>query len=114
LKDVLFVPLECVHSDSITYVYKKTANGVVKQEVIIDVANDENVVIKYGLKEGEELFLTIPDNPDKLVIVELPKKEKAAHEKEIADAKQEEKEAAIRRQKKMEVRMKEFDGKVVN
>jgi multidrug efflux pump subunit AcrA (membrane-fusion protein) len=114
LKDVLFVPLECVHSDSITYVYKKTANGVVKQEVIIDVANDENVVIKYGLKEGEELFLTIPDNTDKLVIVELPKKEKAAHEKEIADAKQEEKEAAIRRQKKMEVRMKEFDGKVVN
>jgi multidrug efflux pump subunit AcrA (membrane-fusion protein) len=114
LEDVLFIPLECVHSDSMTYVYKKTANGVVKQEVIIDVANDENVVIKYGLKEGEELFLTIPDNPEKLAIIELPKKEKAAHEKEVADAKREEKEAAVRRQKEMEVRMKEFEGKVVN
>jgi multidrug efflux pump subunit AcrA (membrane-fusion protein) len=111
LEDVLYIPLECVHSDSMTYVYKKTANGIVKQEVIIDVANDENVVIKYGLKEGEELYLTIPDNPEKLAIVELPKKEKETHEKEVAEAKQKEKEAAIRRQKEMDERLKEFDGK---
>lgn len=111
LEDVLYIPLECVHSDSMTYVYKKTANGIVKQEVIIDVANDENVVIKYGLKEGEELYLTIPDNPEKLAIVELPKKEKEAHEKEVAAAKRKEEEAAIRREKEMEERLKNFDAK---
>lgn len=111
LEDVLFVPLECVHSDSMTYVYKKTAKGVIKQEIIIDVANDENVVIKYGLKSGEELLLTIPDNPEKITIVELPKAEKEAHEKEVAEAKKKEKEAATRRQKEMEKRLKEFDSK---
>ena len=111
LEDVLYIPLECVHSDSMTYVYKKTANGIVKQEVIIDVANDENVVIKYGLKEGEELYLTIPDNPEKLAIVKLPKKEKEAHEKEVAAVKRKEEEAAIRREKEMEERLKNFDTK---
>lgn len=110
LESVLFIPLECVHSDSLTYVYKKTAEGIVKQEVITDISNDENIVIKYGLKKGEELYLTIPDDSEKMKIVALPKKEKEAHEKEVAKAKQEEAEAVLRRTKEMEERLKEFDG----
>jgi multidrug efflux pump subunit AcrA (membrane-fusion protein) len=46
LENVIHVPLECVHSDSMTYVYKKTPNGIVKQEIITDIANDENIVSK--------------------------------------------------------------------
>ncbi len=94
LTDVVYVPLECVHSDSMTYVFKKTEKGIVKQEIITDVANDENVVIKYGLKKGEALYLTIPDDADKLPIVKLSKKDKVQHEKEVAIVK--EKEAAER------------------
>lgn len=109
LKDVVHVPLECVHSDSMTYVYKKTPNGIVKQEIITDVANDENIVIKYGLKKDEEVYLTIPDNADKITIVALPKKEKEAHEKELAAAKKQEEEAAKRREKEMEERLKKFE-----
>lgn len=111
LEDVLFIPLECVHSDSMTYVYKKTAEGIVKQEVIIDVANDENVVIKYGLKKADELYLTIPEGAEKLKIVMLRKKDKAAHEKEVAEEKRKETVAAERRKKEMEERLKEFDAK---
>lgn len=111
LEDVLFIPLECVHSDSMTYVYKKTAEGIVKQEVIIDVANDENVVIKYGLKKADELYLTIPEGAEKLKIVMLRKKDKAAHEKEVAEEKRKETAAAERRKKEMEERLKEFDAK---
>lgn len=109
LTDVVHVPLECVHSDSMTYVYKKTPNGIVKQEIITDVANDENIVIKYGLKKDEEVYLTIPDNADKVTIVELPKKDKEAHEKEVAAAKKKEEEAAKRREAEMEERLKQFE-----
>ncbi|MFK7948832.1 MAG: efflux RND transporter periplasmic adaptor subunit [Saprospiraceae bacterium] len=109
LEDVVHVPLECVHSDSMTYVYKKTPDGIVKQEIITDIANDENIVIRYGLKKGEELYLTIPDNADKIKIVELPKKDKEAHEKEVAAAKKKEEEAAKRREAEMEERLKKFD-----
>ncbi len=111
LEDVFFVALECVHSDSLTYVYKKTPNGIVKQEVITDVSNDEDVVIKYGLKKGEELYLTIPDNPAELPIVNLAEKDKKAHEKELAEAERKIAEAAKRREKEMEERMKAFENK---
>jgi len=109
LENVIHVPLECVHSDSMTYVYKKTPNGIVKQEIITDIANDENIVIQYGLKKGEEVYLTIPDNADKIKIVELPKKDKEAHEKEVAEAKRKEAEAAKRREAEMEKRLKQFE-----
>ena len=109
LEKVVHVPLECVHSDSMTFVYKKTQNGIVKQEIITDVANDEDIVIKYGLKKGEEVYLTIPDNAESIIIVELPKKEKEAHEKEVAEAKKQEEEAAKRREKEMEERLKQFE-----
>lgn len=109
LKNVVHVPLECVHSDSMIYVYKKTPDGIVKQEVITDVANDEDIVIRYGLKKDEELYLTIPDNADKVKIVELPKKAKEAHEKEVAEAKKKEEEAAKRRETEMEERLKKFE-----
>jgi multidrug efflux pump subunit AcrA (membrane-fusion protein) len=111
LEDVFFVALECVHSDSLTYVYKKTPNGIVKQEVITDVSNDEDVVIKYGLKKGEELYLTIPDNAAELPIVNLAEKDKKAHEKELAEAERKIAEAAKRREKEMEERMKAFENK---
>lgn len=109
LENVIHVPLECVHSDSMTYVYKKTPNGIVKQEIITDIANDENIVIQYGLKKGEEVYLTIPDNADKIKIVELPKKDKEAHEKEVAEAKRKKAEAAKRREAEMEKRLKQFE-----
>ena len=109
LEDVVHVPLECVHSDSISFVYKKTPNGIVKQEVITDVANDEDIVIKYGLKKGEEVYLTIPENADELPIVALPKKDKEAHEKEVVEAEKKAKEAAERRATEMEKRMQNFE-----
>ncbi|MFT6936324.1 MAG: multidrug efflux pump subunit AcrA (membrane-fusion protein) [Saprospiraceae bacterium] len=111
LEDVLFVPLECVHSDSMTYVFKKTPTGIVKQEVIISIANDENVVVRYGLKAKEELFLTIPENGENITIVELPKIEKEAHEKEVAEANRKKEEDTKRRQEKMSERLKDFDKK---
>ncbi|MBA7518326.1 hypothetical protein ES705_10396 [subsurface metagenome] len=62
-EDVLFLPLEAIHvDDSIPFVYKK--NGT-KQVVILGESNENEIIVEQGLKEGDRLLLTIPENPEK-------------------------------------------------
>jgi multidrug efflux pump subunit AcrA (membrane-fusion protein) len=74
LKDVLFAPLECLHSqgDSITYVFKKNGSSIVKQQVKIGQTNDNEAVILEGVKEGEDLYLSVPKNAESKQLVLLP------------------------------------------
>lgn len=66
LEDVLFVPVESLHSqgDSISYVYKKAGLGMVKQEVFLGQSNSDEVVILKGLDEGDVIYLSDPDGMD--------------------------------------------------
>jgi multidrug efflux pump subunit AcrA (membrane-fusion protein) len=66
-QDVLFIPLEGLHSDSISFVYMKQGNKAIKQEVITGQTNDDEVIIEHGLEEGQEIFLTVPENTDNVV-----------------------------------------------
>jgi multidrug resistance efflux pump len=60
--DVLFVPLETVHSnDSLTFVYRK--NGT-RQLVLLGDANDNDVIIEKGLSAGEKLYLSVPEDAE--------------------------------------------------
>lgn len=62
LQDTLFVPLETVFSnDSLQFVYRLKGRKPVKQIVALGDANENFVLIKAGLKEGDELFLSTPD-----------------------------------------------------
>lgn len=70
--DVLYIPLEALQSDSLTYVYKSKDGRTVKQEVITGEINDNEVIIAHGLEEGEEVFLSTPSGADKLEIIYLP------------------------------------------
>lgn len=62
LEEVLYLPLECFHneSDSVTFVYKKEGIGVVKQEVILGKTNENQGVVEAGLKEGDDVYLSVP------------------------------------------------------
>jgi HlyD family secretion protein len=66
LKDVLFVPVEALHSqgDSVTFVIKKEGLGLVKQEVKIGQSNSDEAVIVKGLKESDVVFLSDPEGLD--------------------------------------------------
>lgn len=63
LEDVLFLPVESLHSqgDSLTYVYKKEGLGIVKQEVFLGKSNSDEVVILVGLDEHDVVYLSDPD-----------------------------------------------------
>jgi len=74
LDSVLYIPLECLHSqsDTITYVYKSEGLNIVKQEVIVDVANANDVVIKGGLTLSDKVFLSNPSGQENKAIRLLP------------------------------------------
>lgn len=63
LEDVLFVPVESLHSqgDSLAYVYKKDGLGTIKQEVFLGKSNSDEVVILKGLEENDLVFLSDPE-----------------------------------------------------
>lgn len=62
IDNVLFIPLECLHSksDTVTFVYKKNGMKIVKQEVMVGDANANDVVILAGLAETDRVHLSVP------------------------------------------------------
>ena len=83
LDSVLFVPLEAVHAnDSLTYVYTRDGR---KQVVVLGESNENHIVVDMGVKRGERLYLSMPENPesfkyDGLELVEEIKRRKAEEE----------------------------------
>ncbi len=61
-ENVLYVPLEAVHSnDSLTYVYRRNN---VKRLVLLGEENENEVIIEKGLKEGNRVYLSKPANSE--------------------------------------------------
>jgi len=57
IDSALFMPIECVHNnDSLSFVYKDHR----RQQVITGKSNDEDIIIRKGLKEGDEVYLYPP------------------------------------------------------
>jgi multidrug efflux pump subunit AcrA (membrane-fusion protein) len=85
----LQIPLEAIQVDSVSFVFKKSKTGFVRQEVITGPSNDLSICIAAGLEAGEQVSLnTIPD-PDKLEFIYLD-----AAKKSLAKTKLEEELAA--------------------
>ena len=85
LDSVLFIPLEAVHAnDSLTFVYTRDGR---KQVVVLSESNENHIVVDMGLKKGERLYLSNPDNPENfeyagLDLMKEIQRRKAEEEKE--------------------------------
>ena len=57
--DELYIPLEALFNqdDSITYVYKKSGLTAVKQEIEVGASNRNEVIVKLGLDEDDQVYL---------------------------------------------------------
>ncbi len=61
IKDVLYIPVECVFEDmGNTYVYVKSKAGYRRLDIKTDKENDDFVVVTEGLNEGDEIALADP------------------------------------------------------
>jgi hypothetical protein len=66
-KDVVFIPIEALFgNDTMTYVYK--SNGI-QQVVVAGEMNENYRIIEQGLQEGDELYLSAPENVAKFKLV---------------------------------------------
>ena len=73
VKDVVFLPLECLHSqgDSLTYVFKRDGLTTVKQEVLVGQTNANEAVIQHGIEPGDNVHLSMPVKPEEKALVRL-------------------------------------------
>lgn len=58
---VLSIPLEAIHTDSLNFVYKKSDGKIVQQEVVPGQANYDAIIIEHGLAPNDEILLSSPD-----------------------------------------------------
>jgi len=73
IDSALFVPIECVHNnDSISFVYMDHR----KQQVKTGKSNDEDIVIRAGLKKGDKVYLYQPKGAGFWKLRLLPKENK--------------------------------------
>ncbi len=61
--DVVYVPIECVHTgiDSIPFVYTKNKT---RQIVVLGEANDKSIIVEQGLTPGTTVYLFTPQNAE--------------------------------------------------
>jgi multidrug efflux pump subunit AcrA (membrane-fusion protein) len=74
IEDVLFMPVEAVHSqgDSLTYVYKKEGLATIKQQVKIGQSNSDEVIVLEGLKPSDIVYLSDPEDMEDKKLQLLP------------------------------------------
>jgi multidrug efflux pump subunit AcrA (membrane-fusion protein) len=95
LDSVLYLPLDCVQSnDTMSYVYISGA----RKQIILGQSNENEVVIKEGLEEGEMVYLVPPSDAEDSRLVKLDpeiiERIKAEEEESRQKAKEREKQAA--------------------
>jgi len=88
INNVMFVPIEAVVSnDSTTYVFRKDGSRIIKQQVIAGESNDNEIIIRTGVNENDEILLMPPENADKIKLTELPPMELKKSEVNTANKK---------------------------
>jgi multidrug efflux pump subunit AcrA (membrane-fusion protein) len=85
-ENVVYVPLDCVHTDADGYSYVYTKDHT-KQVVKLGESNDKNIIVEEGLNPGKEIYISTPENPWKFKIAG----ENLIHEGRSAEEKQMEK-----------------------
>ncbi|MFO7998855.1 MAG: efflux RND transporter periplasmic adaptor subunit [Bacteroidales bacterium] len=71
-ENVLFIPIEAIHAtDSMTWVVRQHQNRMVRQEVVTGMRNENQIIVREGLNEGDKVCLTIPVSPEEMRLVLL-------------------------------------------
>jgi hypothetical protein len=73
-KDVLYIPLESVFNDSVTFSVVKKDGKTYKQQILTGPSNANAIIVEHGLEEGVTVLLSLPDKHEKLPFQYLDKK----------------------------------------
>jgi len=85
-EDVLYLPLEAVRAnDSVTFVYTRDKQ---RQIVVLGESNENFIIIEQGLKKGDMVYLSSPEDPDSfpfsgLEYIEVIRKREAEKQEQV-------------------------------
>jgi len=99
-QEVISVPIEALQTDSLTYVYLNRKGKKLRKEVIPGASNDQGIIIEYGLEEGDDVYLTIPEGGKDLPLQTIPAEVKEEVKARMKKEKRERKQEAMRRKEK--------------
>jgi multidrug efflux pump subunit AcrA (membrane-fusion protein) len=69
IDSAVYIPIECVHAqDSISYV----VTGNRRQQVIVGKSNENEIIVKAGLEEGDDIYLLPPEGYAEFRLSSLP------------------------------------------
>jgi len=69
IENAIYIPIEAVFfQDSISFSYKTSGSGLIKQQILTGAKNDNYIVVLEGLKEDETILLNEPENHKKIKI----------------------------------------------
>ena len=67
IDNVMFIPIEALFSnDTISYVFLKDGRSAKKQQVIAGQSNENEIIIKAGLKADDEVLMNTPENGEEM------------------------------------------------
>ncbi len=75
LDSVLSVPLEAVQTEAgRSFVYRNSGGNLTRQEVVLGMMNENNVIIERGLTENDLVYLSQPESLEGIATDSLPTK----------------------------------------
>jgi multidrug efflux pump subunit AcrA (membrane-fusion protein) len=89
IPNALYIPLEAVHSDSLSFAYLESKGGLAKQEIVTGPSNDTHIVVAAGLAKGDVVSLNIPDKAEDLTFQYLDEGKREEAERALKKAQSE-------------------------
>ena len=87
---VLYIPLEAIfNNDSMSFVYKRNGS-LVKQQVVLGLSNYNEIIVKEGLTDEDEVLLLAPEDAQDLDLIVLSPEVLEKYKKKKVEAKKEE------------------------
>jgi multidrug efflux pump subunit AcrA (membrane-fusion protein) len=72
IPDAVYIPLEAMWVvDSIPIVYRRDGGRVVRQEIETGAMNDDHIVVRRGLAEGDRVLLVAPSDTSDMPLIRL-------------------------------------------
>ena len=61
IPEALYIPLETIHTqDTLNFVFVRRGSRVMRQEVLLGLLNENEVIVEAGLDEADRLYLSLP------------------------------------------------------
>jgi hypothetical protein len=73
LSGVFSIPLESIHNagDSLSYVFVKEGLSLIRKQILTGETNENFAVVKAGLSGNEQVYLSLPKDPESYTLVKL-------------------------------------------